>query len=800
MFVLLAALVAALASPSPLQSAAPVPSAPLSCPTPQSLVSERAHVETTAAVPHETPSPCPSPSSILEIGRITIGGRSANLVGKATAASEGDINQAEISTRPMLRPGELLEQIPGLVISQHSGEGKANQYYLRGFQLDHGTDLSATIDDIPVNLPSHAHGQGYSDINWLIPEVVSDVTYKKGPYYADEGDFSTAGSYDLYYRNTIAPTLSISGGDYGYERLFVADSPTIGTGHLLYAVELGHDNGTFDRPDNYRKVNGLLRWSRTYEDASSLFVTAQAYNGTFNSTDQIPERLVERGIIDRDGAVDPTDGGQTSRFALSADWIHPERNGQFKVSAYSFAQQLNLFSDFTYYYDDATDYYNVTANPVTCNVSYSTCHPGADHVASYTSYCPANVTPTGNAATPGSVIPHAFTYSCADQREQADQRVVSGFNLTRSFIGRRSTTTLGLGLHNDTISGLGLYLTQAQVRFANGTLDDDRVLQRDGNAFVQDNLKVSDRLRIGLGLRADVVTMKVVDYYQAANSGSTASGIISPKFQSAYSLSPKQELYLDAGQSFHTNDARETTQTLDPQTNATVDPSGNPVLKQTPLVRAWGEEVGYRYSDEKWTSTLSLWRLNIASELVFDGDHGVTSPNAPTERKGIEFTNFYKPTKSLTLDLDVATSTARFLTNVDNQGTCVPESLNVVTSAGITLDRRDFTASLRMRYFGPRVLDQLGDAVSPPSNLLNTQLTWKRPAGRKITLDILNLLNAESNDVTYSYGSWVPQDAANPAYANNPSINPLLGGGGVNDYHFHPSEGRLVRLTYSLPM
>ena len=193
-------------------------------------------------------------------------GRESNLVGTATAASEGTIDQQEIANRPILRPGEILEEVPGLIISQHSGEGKANQYYLRGFQLDHGTDLAGTIDGIPVNMPTHAHGQGYSDINWLMPELVSSVTYKKGPYYADEGDFSTAGSYDLFFRNTIAPTFAFGIGDYGYERLFVANSPKLGTGNLLYALELYHDNGTLDRPDEYKKINGVLRYSQTSEN------------------------------------------------------------------------------------------------------------------------------------------------------------------------------------------------------------------------------------------------------------------------------------------------------------------------------------------------------------------------------------------------------------------------------------------------------------------------------------------------------------------------------------------------------
>jgi hypothetical protein len=786
--ILAAALHAIVAAPSPCPSATPAGSV-------------------------ASPAPCAAPSGTLsEIGRSTTTvGRSANLVGAASAASEGTIDQAQIADRPILRPAEVLEEIPGVVISQHSGEGKANQYYLRGFQLDHGTDLAATIAGIPVNMPSHAHGQGYSDINWLMPELVSFVTFKKGPYYADEGDFSTAGSYDLFYRNTIAPVASFGFGDYGYDRLFVADSPRIGTGNLLYALEAYHDNGTLDRPDEYKKLNGVLRWSRTTQN-SSFAVTAQAYRGDFNSTDQIPQRLVDDGVIDRFGAVDPTDGGRTFRYALSTEWEHDDARGATKFTAYALSYGLNLYSNFTYYQFDANDFYNVTANPVTCNAVYAPCNAAlagyagprvgtATSTGTYTSYCPSNAIPTNGATAPGSVPVSTgqFTYSCGDQREQEDKRFVSGFTLTRSLLAGRSLSEFGLGLRNDNIYTDGLFLTTAQMPLPNGTLSDDRVLERDIMSWAQTEYRAGAKLRLVAGLREDAYFINVSDF-QAANSGTTTEAMLNPKFTAAYAMSPHQELYLDFGDSFHSNDGRGTTQTLDPQTHAPFDPSGTPVQRFSPLVRAWGEEVGYRYSVSRLTSTISYWKLNIASELVFDGDHGVTTPNGPTVRKGIEFTNFLHVTQRLTLDADVATAAARFTTDPGNLGTFVPESLNVVSTAGITYEGPSFAASLRYRYFGPRVLDQLGDAVSAPTNLVNAQVTLKGRSGWRLSLDIFNVLNSVGDDVEYYYGSWLPQDAKNPVYATDPAVNPLLGGSGVNDYHFHPTESRVARLTYAFPI
>lgn len=748
--------------------------------------------------PSPSPSPSPTPAAaapLREIGHVIAGGRKENLVGKALAASEGSISQEQIATRPILRPGEVLEAIPGLVITQHSGEGKANQYYLRGFQLDHGTDLEGTIVGVPINLPTHAHGQGYSDINWLIPELVSYVEFKKGPYYADQGDFSTAGSYNLFYRNTIAPTTEIGLGEYGYNRFFAANSPKLGDGRLLYAVELYHDNGSLDRPDEYQKLNGVLRYSRTSKE-SDFAVTGMAYSGTFDSTDQIPQRLIEQGVIDRYGYIDASDGGNTYRYALSSAWNHRDPNGATHLNLFGFQQFLDLYSNFTYFLDDATDYYNVTSNPVTCSAVYTTCTPGPVHTDAYASYCPANDTPAGGSSLPHSVTPAPFAFACGDQREQVDKRFVTGFSASRSFEGRDAITTVGVGLRNDNIAQVGLFLTHARVRYPNGTLSDDRAVERSTNAWVQTEVRVGSKLRLTGGLRGDLYTFHV-HAFNPANSGSAVQGILSPKFLAAYAASPHQEFYLDFGDSFHSNDGRGITERLDPQTNAPFDPAGAPVQQVSPLVRAVGEEVGYRYAAPRFNTTISLWQLNLASELIFDGDHGTTFAGRPTVRRGIEIANFYTPTKSLTIDGDFATSTAKFLTDPDHIGTGVPESLNAVVSIGATIDRPTYDTSLRVRYFGPRTLIENGSANSQPSTILNGQYTRKLARGARLTLEALNILNAQVDDVEYYYGSWLPQDAANPLYASNPAVNPVLGGGGVNDYHLHPAEKRIFRLVFS---
>jgi hypothetical protein len=765
----------AAAAPTPCPSASPTSPAAIPNPSP---------------APGATPRPCPS-SGPKTIGHVTAVGRSVNLVGTAGAASEGTISTLDIADRPILRPGELLEAIPGLVISQHSGEGKANQYYLRGFQLDHGTDLESTIGGIPINMVSHAHGQGYSDINWLMPETVSYVEFKKGPYYADQGDFSTAGAYNLYFRDTIEPITTFGFGDLGYDRLFTAASPQVGAGHLLYAAEIDHDNGTFVKPDEYHKFNGFLRYSldRGNDDYG---VNVFAYDGAFNSNDQIPQRLVDAGIISPYGYVDPTDGGNTYRYAMSTQWRHEDPNGFTKFNAYVVDYSLDLFSDFTYDLYDANNYYNETANPITCGL----------RAPNYSSYCPAYTAPAGAAV--GSLTPVPYDFQCGDQREQVDKRVISGFNFSRSFSTPGTLTAIGADTRNDNISTLGLFLVADRNRFPGGTISDDHVVERGSDVYIQSELHVGSKLRFFPGLRTDFYSFHDAAY-DPRNSGAGSAAMVNPKMSAAYAFTRNQELYLDYGSSFHSNDVRGTTYIDDPQTHQPFDSTGAPVGQNPLLNRSVGEEVGYRYSVPRLTTTLSLWELYQADELIFDGDHGTTSLGGPTQRKGVEFANHYLTTPWLTLDADLATSTARFLDDPTHQGTGVPESLNSVVALGATVDEPRYAASLRMRYFGPRTLDTQGDAKSPPSTIWSTQLTWKIQRNERLTLDLFNIFNADVPDVTYYYNSWLPYDAKNPANANNPAINPALGANidgsaGVPDYHFHPAEKRAARLTYGVKL
>ncbi len=241
------------------------------------------------------------------------------LIGIGDSATEGRVGPEQLESRPILRPGEVLETVPGVIVTQHSGAGKANQFFLRGFNLDHGTDFATSVAGIPVNFPTHGHGQGYTDINFLIPEMVSGVGFRKGPYYADQGDFSAAGAAHIQYADALPQNLvRFTAGSYDYYRGLMAGSTELAAGRVLGAFEIVDNDGPWDHPDDYRRYNGVLRYSQG-DTQNGFNLTAIGYGGDWNATDQIPRRALESGLIGRFGALDTSDGGHTHRYSASGE-------------------------------------------------------------------------------------------------------------------------------------------------------------------------------------------------------------------------------------------------------------------------------------------------------------------------------------------------------------------------------------------------------------------------------------------------------------------------------------------------
>ncbi len=623
-----------------------------------------------------------------------------DLIGVADAASVGTVTAKQLENRPLLRPAEVLETVPGLIVTQHAGDGKANQYFLRGFNLDHGTDFSVAIDGMPINLPTHAHGHGYLDLNFLIPELVERIQYKKGPYAAEDGDFSSAGSARIDYRRALPEDyVSIGLGSNGYRRLLTAaDKETAGGGRWLGAVEVFHNDGPWEVPEHYKRLNGVLRYSEgTRNNGHSL--AFMAYDGDWTSTDQLARRAVDQGLVNRYGSLDPTAGGNTRRLSLSGQWARQDGAVQTRANAYLVDYRLNLFSNFTYAMDD-----------------------------------PVN----------------------GDQFEQADRRRYGGFGWSRSqpvqWLGKEGDFTWGVQGRQDDIDNVGLYRTAARQRLS--TVRSDSVNQGSLGLYGQWGAQWSDWLRSVAGLRHDRYRFKV-DSSLAANSGKENDGITSPKLSLIFGPFANQEFYYNWGQGFHSNDARGTTIRVDPSN------PGDPMSRVPALVKSRGQEVGWRSAPAPgWNTSVALWRLDLDSELLFVGDAGTTEAGRPSHRQGVEWSNYWTPREWLTLDADIALSKARFRDD-DAAGKYIPGAVERTASVGVAVhDLGPWRGGLRLRYLGPRALKEDDSVRSGSSVMVNLNVGYKLAAKSQLTLEVLNLFNRKASDIDYYYESRLRGEAA----------------------------------------
>ncbi|MDR6524380.1 outer membrane receptor protein involved in Fe transport [Variovorax paradoxus] len=648
-------------------------------------------------------------------------------IGSADSASEGAAEKESFQARPKLRPGDIVEAVPGVVATQHSGDGKANQYFLRGFNLDHGTDFAVTVDGMPVNMPTHGHGQGFADLNFLIPDLVSGVRYRKGPYFADSGDFSLAGSASLDYVSALdAPFAEVTLGANNFRRLLAAGSRTVQDQTWLGAIELEGNNGPWDTPERLRKANAVLRYSQGSQ-ARGFTITGMAYQSRWNSTDQIPERLVDSGELSRFGSMNTTDGGKTRRISLSGKWFDNSPEGQTQISAYAIDYRFDLFSDFTYFLN----------NP-----------------------------------------------ELGDQFEQTDRRKVFGAQASHSrpnkIAGLDGILSFGAQWRGDRIGEVGLYDTVARERIS--TVRDDKVSQDLFSVYGQQLVNFSDRWRGYVGLRGDMLRYQVdgrEPVYGPVNSGRGHDSLASPKAGLAFTVTPAHELYLNAGVGFHSNDVRGATISVDPQ-------SGLPADRVPALVKGRGAEIGWRFQpDENFTFTTALWQLKLDSELVYVGDAGTTEPGRASSRKGIEATVRWKVDSHWRLEADAALSRARFRgVASEGEGNYIDNAVERVFAAGVTYTDGPLTASLRLRYTGPRALDTLNSVRSRSTTLLNFGARYAVNKHLTLGLDVFNLAGRKGNDIEYFYASCSAGEVARGDC-----------GSGIDGKHIHPMEPRSARVS-----
>ncbi len=631
---------------------------------------------------------------------ITVWGNREAEIGRAFAASEGEVGFGRFVDRPLLRAGELAEVVPGLAATQHSGTGKANQYFLRGFNLDHGTDFSISMDGVPLNLRTNAHGQGYLDINFMIPEIVERIAYRKGLAYAVVGDFSAAGSATFStFARLPASFAQIEAGENNWRR-FVGGASFGELGYV--AFDYTGDDGPWVAPENLEKLNGFARFN-----FGAVSVSGGAYHAEWNATDQIPLRAVESGQIGPLDEIDDDVGGVTERIWLNAQY---EGEAGLRANVFAMRYRLDLFSDFTYFLDD-----------------------------------PVN----------------------GDEFEQREARMIYGAAAAKTLSPLGAwTPRIGAEVRFDRIDPVGLYHTAGRTRVS--TVREDRVDQESVGVFAELDGDF-DRLRVNLGLRADAMGVDV-RAGDTRNSGEADDALIAPKAALAWRFSDNFEGYVSAGRGFHSNDARGATITVDPAT-------GDPADRVPLLVEATGADAGLRFERDNVSAAVSLFWLDLDSELVYVGDAGATEASDASRRSGVEVTATWAPTRWLTLDGAVAATRARFR-DVPSNADRIPLATEYVVTGGAVLRFSDaWTGAVTLRHLGPAPLIEDNSARSDASTVVNGRVAW-RHEGLELALEALNILDSDDADITYFYASRLPGEVDD----------------GVEDVHYHPIPPRSLRL------
>ena len=698
---------------------------------------------------------------------VTVSAERLELLGTATSASEGVVADAELQLAPAYRPGQLLETVPGLIVTLHSGEGKANQYLLRGYNLDHGTDLETYVDGIPVNQVTHAHGQGYTDMNFLVPELADRLSFTKGPYYANVGDFGAVGAVRVDLRDTIPDQVSVTAGTLDFQRYFAAGTQPLGGGNLLAAAELQHYDGPFTNPDDARKENAVLRYSRG--DATDGYsVTGMFYHQLWNNTTDIPLRAIAQRLVgDRFGTLDPTDGGRSQRASLSAQLHAAIGVGQLTGNTYFEYNQLHIFNDFTHFLVDPVH---------------------------------------------------------GDQEDQFENRRVIGGAANYALalrIGRFDTDfTLGALTRYDML-GVGRTPTQARVPLS--ALDDpasfsnsDHVLLFAAGAYLQATTHWTSTIRTVLGVRDDYQHGTDVDYLAAlhesagyTNAGTAHQSLLQPKSSLVYTPTNYLELYASAGQGFHSADLRGVDQ----------DRSVNLGLPNTPLLaKQDGQELGFRAEIERNIAlTFALFNLWQQSETIIDPDVGMDSAGPPSRRYGYEVNLTYQINRHLELYGSYSGDHTRFTHPLDDGtghvGDFITDAPVATGSAALYLMHLGaFSGGINLRYLGsyplsagpctnaaatrdfPDVATSCANAPTPARQVngrgfaqVSLDSHYAGPHGWGVSLGVYNLLNTHAPAAQFFY-----VDRLKSEISTQPN--------GVADVHQHPLEPVMVRLTISRQM
>jgi len=592
------------------------------------------------------------------------------------------VSPIDMILRPTTTAQDLLKLVPGLFIAQHAGGGKAEQLFLRGFDIDHGTDINIQVDGMPVNMTSHAHGQGYADLHFVIPETIEGFDVYKGPYYSKFGDLGTSGSVEFSTKNSIEKSTGlIEFGRYNSYRGVLMLNILGKNTHLfskqkenLYlSSEYVYSDGYFDSPQNFSRLNVFGKYYGLLSDKTILSFTGSTFYSHWDASGQVPDRAIEQNIIGRFGSIDDTEGGNTFRtnfnLLLSNSF---KRNSSFTNQLYYTRYGFNLYSNFTFYLNDTEN---------------------------------------------------------GDQINQYEKRSIYGYKGTYSLFNKignaNFNTSIGIGARIDDIDTIHLSHTYLR-KFLNYTAS-GKILQKNLFAFLNESIEISDFV-INPGVRLDYFEYDLTDDLNDSNSGSANAVRLGPKLNLYYNSSPKTQFYIKTGIGFHSNDARVVVVNK----------------KENVLPAAYGYEIGTTFTLGNGLISTSLWGLNLESELVYVGDEAVVEASGKTRRLGLDFTGRYQFNDWFWADLDLNYAKGKFLDEPDDANR-IPLAPVLTSAGGLSVKLiNGISGRLGYRYLDDRPANEDYSITAEGYFVMDAVLNYSINRRYQIGITVQNLLNNQN--------------------------------------------------------
>ena len=606
------------------------------------------------------------------------------------------ISDLDIHLRPINNSQEILRMVPGLFIGQHAGGGKSEQIFLRGFDIDHGTDINLTVDGMPVNMVSHAHGQGYADLHWVIPEFIEKVNFNKGPYYAVKGNFTTAGFVEFKTKNYLEKNfVKVEGGQFKTFRgvtgiNLLPANKTKRNQSLFFGGEASFTQGFFESPQDFKRFNGILKYHANVNAHTTLTATATGFTSKWNASGQIPDRAVADGSIGFYGAIDNTEGGETSRYNANIELRKNLKNNAVWSNQMFYAKnRFVLFSNFTFFKENPVD---------------------------------------------------------GDQIKQKENRNLFGFTSAYEkdfLLGKLSTQTkLGVQLRYDDVNDLALTRTKNRATVLE-QLKLGEVNELNAGLYWAQKINFTKKLAVTTGLRGDYFANQYNDQL-TFEERRTDAFLISPKLNVDVRVNNKVQLYVYNGRGFHSNDSR-----------VAVQQNGRKVLPP-----AWGTDVGGIFKiGNKLILQSALWYLWLNQEFIYVGDEGIVEPSGKTRRVGIDFSARYELVKNLFADLDLSLADPRAL-NVPKKESLLPLAPRFTSVGGLTYRRQyGFNGSLRYRFMDDRPANDNNSVVAKGYFVTDAALNYTKPKWEAGFI-IQNVFDVQWKETQFDTESKLKQEQA----------------------------------------